>query len=106
MCCSLKTASLVKSIKVMSNSQVIASQPAPIDGRIIYDYQIGSLEGRVLTFIESLGFTESREKAVKDIIKGILRTELYVECKIVRGVFLNEAIQKNLKADKENVSGL
>lgn len=67
----------------------------PMDARVIYDHQISMVEGRILTFIESLGFSEVREKAVKDIIRGILYTELYVNSPLVLGKFINEAIQKD-----------
>lgn len=63
-----------------------------MDGRVLYDYQIGALEGKLLTFIETFGFSELREKAVKDVLKSILRTDLYLETTYVGGEFLNKAI--------------
>lgn len=68
------------------------------DGRVIYDYQIGELEGKLLTLIDSLGFDENREKATKDLLKGFLRQSLYCETRYVFGEFLNEAIKKQIES--------
>lgn len=68
-----------------------------MDGRIVYDYQVGSLEGHLLTFIETMGFEGSREEAVKDIIRGIVRRALYLECPAIQGKYLEEAIEKDRK---------
>src|SRR5258708_36871512 len=88
--------SQVKSIKVMSIKQLSNHElpkVIPDNGRIIYDYQIGCLEGKLLTFVESMGFSESREKAVKDILKSILRESLYLECGLIMGNYLIEVIE-------------
>ena len=74
----------------MANSQAM-------DGRVIYDYQIGSLEGRSLTLIEALGLREKQEESTKDILKGILRTSLYIETEHVWGEQLNQAIAESRK---------
>jgi hypothetical protein len=66
--------------------------PRAMDGRAIYDYQIGSLEGKFLTLVEGLGLRESQENAAKDMLKGILRTALYN---------LNNAIEKSI-VDRKN----
>lgn len=65
-----------------------------MDGRVVYDYQISQLEGRLLTLIESLGLRESQESAVKDMLKGIVREIMYTESTYVFGEYLHEAIQK------------
>jgi hypothetical protein len=70
-------------------------------GRAIYDYQIGSLEGQLLTLLEGLGMRESQEKAAKDMLKSILRTSLYIETKYVYGDFLNDAISKSDDAQRK-----
>lgn len=43
------------------------SQPV----RILHDYLIPEIEGQLLTFIESLGLSQSQEKAAKDIFRTI-----------------------------------
>lgn len=62
-----------------------------MDGRIIYDYQIGSLEGKLLTFIESLGLRESQEKSAKEMFKEIYYRQMYFETEYVGGEQLNKA---------------
>lgn len=86
----------------MENSSV---QPLgqSMDGRAIYDYQIGSLEGKLLTLLESFGLRESQENAAKDMLKSILRTSLYIETTYVYGEFLNPAIQKSVELQRNGV---
>ncbi len=72
--------SSVPSLAVPSNS--------PMGGRIVYDYEIQSLEGRLLTFIESLGLRESQEKSAKDIFREIFYDGLYQRTLYVRGELL------------------
>lgn len=76
-----------------------------MDGRAIYDYQIGSLEGRLLTLVEGLGLRESQENAAKDMLKSILRTALYIDTTYVYGNYLNEAIKKS-REDQDNGAGV
>jgi hypothetical protein len=64
----------------------------PMDGRVIYHYQIQSLEGRILTFIESLGLRESQEKSAKDIFRDIFYREMYFNTVEVWGEQLNAAL--------------
>ena len=66
-----------------------------MDGRIIYDYEISQLEGRILTMIESFGLRESQEKSAKDIFKDIFYRTIYFDIKQVHGEYLNEAIAKS-----------
>lgn len=80
-----------------SSKANVPSLGVPMDGRIIYDYQIQSLEGRILTFIESLGLRESQEKSAKDIFRGIFYPALYLETEYVWGEQLNQAIQESRK---------
>ena len=92
----------------MSKKNVDSNVPngLAMDGRVIYDYQIGALEGKLLTFIETFGFSELREKAVKDVFKSILRTELYLETQYVSGDYLNEAISKYRASGSGQTSGV
>lgn len=76
----------------------LAPAGSPMDGRVIYDYQIGSLEGQLLTLLEGLGMRESQEKAAKDMLKSILRTALYIETTYLYGEFLSEAVMKSHEA--------
>jgi hypothetical protein len=71
-----------------------------MDGRVIYDYQIQQLEGRILTFVESLGLSPSQEKAAKDIFRDVFYQAMYFQLKYVWGPELQEAIQKS-RARKE-----
>lgn len=41
-------------------------------GYIIEDYKISHIEGKLLTFIESIGLRDTQEKATKDIIREII----------------------------------
>lgn len=77
----------------------------PMDGRALYDYQVSYLEGQIITFIESMGFDEKREKSVRDIIIGYIRTICFLETEYVCGEFLNEAILKS-RAEKEKGIGI
>lgn len=82
----------------MKDSPVPVGHPA--DGRVVYDYQIGSLEGKLLTLLESFGLRESQENAAKDMLKSILRTSLYIETAYVYGEFLQPAIEKSVEMQK------
>lgn len=74
----------------------------PMDARVVYDYQIQSLEGRLLTFIESLGLRESQEKSAKDVFREIFYSGLYRELVWVRGEDIGPVVDKALKdAEKE-----
>lgn len=79
----------------MSKNKVGVPAGNPLDGRVIYDYQIGSLEGKLLTFIESLGLRESQEKSAKDVFKGIYYPVMYFETEHVWGEQLNKAITES-----------
>lgn len=63
-----------------------------MDGRIIYDYQIQSTEGKILTLIESLGLRETQEKSAKDIFREIFWREMFTGTERIHGEFLNKAI--------------
>ncbi|MBC9882165.1 hypothetical protein G8O24_33090 [Bradyrhizobium sp. INPA01-394B] len=67
----------------------------PMDGRVIYPFQISDLEGRLLTFIEGLGLRESQEKAAKDLFRDIYYTIMWDRTHYVDGRCLNEAIVKS-----------
>lgn len=63
-----------------------------MDGRVIYDYQIQSLEGKLLTLIESLGLAEKQESALKDVFKDTFYRVVYFETTYVGGEYLQKAI--------------
>ena len=79
------------------NKTVSPLQSNPMDGRAIYDYQIQSLEGKLLTFIESLGLKDSQEKSAKDIFRDIFYQVMYFETEYIGGEFLNIAIENWIK---------
>ena len=87
-----------KSSKVMSKKQITPpiNGVGKQDGRVIYDYQIGNLEGKLLTLLESFGLRESQEAAAKDMLKSILRTSLYGETYYVYGDLLYMAVNESL----------
>lgn len=76
-----------------------------MDGRVVYDYQISSLEGRLLTLVETIGLHEKQEEAVKDMLRGILRTALFIETEYVGGDQLNKAIQEYRNGKKGTPTG-
>lgn len=86
-------------------SQVMKKEKSPLplnsvgnqDGRVIYDYQVSHLEGRLLTLIDGLGLRESQETAVKDMLKGILRTALFVESYYVYGDLLQPVVNNSIQ---------
>jgi len=43
------------------------------EGQMYYPYQFDNLMGKMMTFIETMGFEASREKAVKDHVKSLIR---------------------------------
>lgn len=70
-----------------------SSQEIPMSsdsGYMYYPHQMRIFEGRVLTFLETLGFEEKREKAVKDTYENIFHDFLsgvhYVEPKIAQEI--------------------
>ena len=65
----------------------------PMDGRVIYDYMIQGLQGRLLTFIESLGLRESQEKSAKDIFRDIFYS-LYTETIWIEGDKIGPVVQE------------
>jgi hypothetical protein len=78
----------------MSKNELSVPQSVPMDGRAIYDYQIQSLEGKLLGFIESLGLPGKQEVACKELFKDIFYRTMYFETTYVYGEFLNPAIEK------------
>lgn len=76
----------------------------PMDGRVIYDYQIQTLEGKMLTFIESLGLRESQEKSAKDIFRDIFYRSMYFELETVHDKYFNDPIEK--ARGEKNPSGV
>ena len=76
-----------------------------MDGRVIYEYQIRNLEGKILTFIESLGLRESQEKSAKDMFKEFFYRDMYMETAYVYGDLLQPAIKKS-KEMQENGAGV
>ena len=83
----------------MSKKNVQANLPAgtPMEGRVIYDYQIRDLEGRLLTFVESLGLRESQEKSAKDIFRDIFYSVLYQQTLRVSGEMLGPTVTATYK---------
>lgn len=88
---------------------VDAPPSIPMDGRIIYDYQIQSLEGKILTFLESLGLPSKQEEAVKEMFRDIYYRQMYFETDYVYGEYLQDAIANSRRdagvKDYERVSG-
>ncbi len=78
----------------MSKKSSAPTLPAgtPMEGRVIYDYQIQALEGRILTFIESLGLRESQEKSAKDIFRELFYRGMYNETLWVNGDMLGPVV--------------
>jgi hypothetical protein len=68
----------------------------PMNGHALYDYEINSLIGRLLTLVESLGLRESQESAFKDLV----RQEAFklFQCQGVRGDLLNKAIEATIES--------
>lgn len=60
------------------------------DARLVYPVYQTKLEGRLLTFIETLGFENQREKAVKDVVRDALHeffnSALYVSPSLAKEV--------------------
>lgn len=63
-----------------------------MEGRVIYDYQIRELEGRLLTFIEALGLRESQEKSAKDIFRDVFYSIMYQQTVWVSGPVIGPAV--------------
>lgn len=98
----LKTGGVKSKVMAKKSNGVPVPNPlSPMDGRAIFDYQIGSLEGRLLTLLESFGLRESQENAAKDMLKGIVRTSLYGDTYYVYGDLLQPAIEESNKRQKE-----
>ena len=38
--------------------------------RVIYEQQVGYVEGRLLTIIEAIGLKETQEKSIKDLVRS------------------------------------
>lgn len=84
----------------MSKKQVNEGVPiglssSHVDGRMIFDYQVRSLEGKLLGLLESLGLTEKQEFAVKELLKDIFYRSMYFETEYILGEFVNDAITKS-----------
>lgn len=66
------------------NTSSTVPRSEPMTGYMYWPYQASTLEGKLLTFVESLGFRETQEKAVKDIVRGIFY-EFYKDVMYVEG---------------------
>lgn len=73
-----------------------------MEGRVIYDYQIRELEGRLLTFIEMLGLRESQEKSAKDVFRDMFYKGLYQETIWIRGEMLEPVVTAAYKEAKDD----
>lgn len=83
-----------KKSNVANQTGGVVPDGVPMDGRVIYNYQIKELEGRLLTFIESLGLREGQEKSAKDIFRDILYRSLFNETLWVRGGLIGPVVTK------------
>lgn len=63
-----------------------------MDGHALYDWEVNTLIGRLLTLVESLGLRETQERAVKDLVRQEV-SHLF-SCQGVDGEALNTAITK------------
>lgn len=75
-----------------------------MDGRVIYSYQIGELEGKLLTLIESLGLSEKQEKAVKDVFRDTYYRIVYGETAYIYGDHLHKVLDA-MKSDDRGMTG-
>jgi len=67
-----------------------------MSGYALYDYDIQRTEGELLTLIETLGFAEKQEQAIKSQLRRIIH-QLYGQPQI-GGDFLNDALRKTRDA--------
>jgi hypothetical protein len=49
-----------------------STEGPPIMGFVIWPYEVGDIEGKLLTIVESIGLPESQEKAVKGLVRQAL----------------------------------
>ncbi len=78
----------------MNKKNVTVPLGAPMDARIIYPFQIQQLEGKILTFLESLGLRESQEKSAKDMFKDIFYRIMYFDTEYIGGDEVQNAIRE------------
>jgi hypothetical protein len=71
-----KYVSNVSGTQVSQDTRLPGFNSPTSDAYLVYPWQVSNLQGRLLTFMETLGFDEKREKAVKDVIKEIMQ-EIY-----------------------------
>lgn len=71
-------------------------------GYLVYDFQIGRVEGKLLTLIETLGLHESQEKATKDLTRDIVQS-LYRDTQYLYGQAVYAALEKQ---DELKASGV
>lgn len=54
------------------SSRVLEANVISLNCELISNQDISFLEGKLKTFVESLGLNPTQEKAAKDIVKGII----------------------------------
>lgn len=70
------------------------------NGYVIHDWSVGTLEGRLLTMVESWGLKDSQEKAIKDLVRQEV-WKILEPCFVIAGTDLQNLVEKYAK-DKSN----